>query len=155
MATEVDDAAYSSYEALLSRIFAESRRALKPTGHLIFSFANRESDAWVAVMRARHDAGFRAAGSTVVQSENETDHAKRAVRACTLGLILDLVRAQSKVDQWAPVRVPDSPEGSFLQLVGETLLKYVGGRNRRWVDEFLQASRQHPFIAARPTPECC
>ena len=69
-----------AYENLLLNIFNETRRALKPNGHLIFSYANRSPKAWTALFAALQSAGFRAAGCEIVHSENETDHAKRGVK---------------------------------------------------------------------------
>jgi adenine-specific DNA methylase len=149
VATVGGEAAYGSYQALLTRIFAEARRALKPSGHLIFSYANREPDAWVALFNALHGAGFRAAGFNIAHSENETDHAKRSVRACTLDLILDLVPAGANVETWRPTRLPESQEESFLQLVGHVMMENVGGSDTRWAGEFREKARLHPFIAAR------
>lgn len=147
VALEVDAEAYTGYHLLLTRIFSEARRILAPDGHLVFSYANREPDAWVTVLRSLHDAGFRAAGYTIVHSENEMDYAKRGVRACTMDLILDLVPASAEVLAWRPENVPDTAEASFLRLVGDVLINSVGVDADGWVGTFRTAATQHPFLA--------
>jgi adenine-specific DNA methylase len=82
------------YRELLRSIFAECREHLRHNGRLIFSYANREPEAWVALFAALQDAGYAAVGCQVLHSENETDMAKRDVRACTLDLLMELVPSE-------------------------------------------------------------
>ncbi len=147
VAVEAGRSAYDAYRRLLERIFRETARALSPQGHLVFSYANREPEAWVAVFRALHDAGFQAAGYAVVHSENEKDHAKRHVRACSLDLILDLVRAGAEVTRSRPKAIPPTPEGDFLRLVGNTLLNNVGRRGDGWPESFVARARKERFLS--------
>ncbi len=148
----VDDGAY---EALLGRIFKEARRTLRPDGHLIFSYANRSPRAWVAVLGALQSADLRAVGCEMVHSENETDHAKRGVRACTLDLLLDLVPAgPSAVEQHRPHPAPDIPltdERRFLTVVADMFLQ-VGDLKTGWRAEVQQKLAEHPFIMS-PTAQ--
>jgi adenine-specific DNA methylase len=138
-----------AYEALLTRIFSEARRVLRPDGHVIFSYANRSPEAWVAVLAALQRAGLRAAGAEMVHSENETDHAKRGVRACTLDLILDLVPDGAlSVTQHRPARPAQTDEERFLTAVVQTFL-HVGALSGDWRTEFTQRLRREPFLADR------
>jgi putative DNA methylase len=137
--------AYIRYQELLERIFVEAKRALASDGHLIFSYANREPDAWAALMTAIDRAGYQGAGYTLVHSENESDHAKRNVRACTMDLILDLVPVQLRVAKWRPDVVPTTHEESFLCIVGDTLLDSVG-KSADWTKRFKEQAEAHPFI---------
>jgi len=108
------------YRRLLTRIFREVHRTLGADGHLIFSYANREPRAWSALLGALHAAGFHAAGYAAVYSENETDVVKRDVRACTMDLIMDLVRVEcAVVERCISARMSETEEGRFLGLVGE------------------------------------
>ena len=112
------------YRQLLTRIFSEARRALTPSGHLIFSYANRDPRAWLDVVRALHDAGYHGCGYSIVHSENETDVAKRGVRACTLDLIIDVCPIPtSAADRFAPPLDDSSSEADFLRIVGAAVLK--------------------------------
>lgn len=124
-----------AYEDLLIKILTEARRVLKPTGHLIFSYANRSPKAWVAVLAALQSAGFRAVGCEVVHSENETDHAKRGVRACTLDLLLDLVPdGPQPIEQHYPNVSSTDDEVQFLGIVADVFLK-VGTLAGDWREE--------------------
>ena len=46
------------YEEGLRQVFAECNRVLKPTGFLVFTFNNKNPDAWFAVMNAAFSSGF-------------------------------------------------------------------------------------------------
>lgn len=112
-----------SYRDLLARIFSEAQKALKRDGHLIFSYANRDPDAWADVLWALQEARLQAAGFQILHSENETDLAKRGVRACTLDLIMDLVPVGTAVRPWAPTEEEESAEHAFLSVVGEFFMR--------------------------------
>jgi len=134
------------YRRLLTRIFAEARRILRPEGHLVFSYANREPQAWVDVLRAVQQAGLRAVGYTIVHSENETDYAKRGVGACTLDIILDLVSLGDRaVEQWSPTTPPSGPEEDFLRTVGDTFLQ-LGELRDGWETAFVDILRASHFL---------
>jgi putative DNA methylase len=137
----VDDGAY---EQLLTRIFAEVRRTLRPDGHLIFSYANRTPSAWVALFAALQQAGLRACGCEIVHSENETDHAKRGVRACTLDLILDLTPAAPSRAH-VPTAHVRGEEADFLRTVAATFLR-VGQLDGNWRMTFLTELRNSAFL---------
>jgi len=137
--------AAGSYTALLASIFRESARLLRDDGHLIFSYANRDPRAWAQLLEALQSAGLRAAGCTIVHSENETDHAKRNVRACTLDLLLDLVPVSSiSVTKHRPT-VGDTAEEDFLGIVAEYVLA-VGDLVGGWQEEFIEALSSAEFL---------
>jgi adenine-specific DNA methylase len=134
-----------SYTALLGSIFRESARLLREDGHLIFSYANRDPRAWAQLLEALQSAGLRAAGCTIVHSENETDHAKRHVRACTLDLLLDLVPGSSReIVQHRPV-LATGAEQKFLAIVADYVLA-VGDLASGWQSEFLEAAAGAEFL---------
>lgn len=115
---------YDDYRDLLRRIFCECHRVLRPDGHLIFSYANREPAAWAAVLGALEAAGFRAVGYTVLASENETDVVKRQVRACKYDLLMDLSPKEVKaLEPFVPPQLPADDEGEFLALVGRAFMQ--------------------------------
>lgn len=137
------------YQQLLTRIYAESRRVLKEDGHLIFSYANRQPEAWVALIAALQDAGLRTAGYEIVHSENETDQVKRSVRACTMDLILDLVPAGSRpVQQHRSAAVDANSETAFLHLVGGAALQ-IGSLETGWKDDFIARARASRFLRSK------
>jgi adenine-specific DNA methylase len=138
------------YGPLLARIFTEARRALRPGGHLIFSYANRSPEAWVALFASLQRAGFRALGCEIVHSENETDQAKRGIRACTLDLILDLVPAGDVPLTWHGPRVTgNSDEIVFLRLVAATFAD-VGSLTGRWRQRFVQELNKTRVLGREP-----
>ena len=142
-----NNAGLDEYRALLTRIFRETHRALKQDGHLIFSYANRVPQAWSAVHGALQDAGFRAVGYAVLHSENETDVAKRNVRACTMDLLMDLVPSEwPAVETWTPDGLPANHEGSFLRLVGATFMR-VGELDRADFKAFEKELLASSFLA--------
>ncbi|WP_240437644.1 hypothetical protein [Sciscionella marina] len=125
-----------AYEDILARIFTETRRTLRGDGHLIFSYANRSPQAWVALFSALQRAGLRAIGCEIVHSENETDHAKRGVRACTRDLLMDLVPVGNcPIEQHRPRVDKESDEVDFLKSVSEDFL-LVGNLKGDWQEEF-------------------
>lgn len=131
---------------VLSRIFRETARTLRTDGHLIFSFANRDPRAWVDLIAALNRAGLRAVGAEIVHSENEADHAKRQVRACTLDLILDLVPVgAAPVRQHSPRQV-NSDEGRFLQTIAAQVLQ-IGALEVGWEEPFRARLEAEAFLS--------
>jgi putative DNA methylase len=83
----------SSYSQSLIRIFSECRRVLKDGGRLIFSYANNDPRAWIALLSALHESGFFAVSCVSLHSENETDFKKRNVDSCNEDLMMELAPA--------------------------------------------------------------
>ncbi|MGH9117131.1 MAG: hypothetical protein ACRD0A_04420 [Acidimicrobiales bacterium] len=139
-----DDAAYGN---LLVRIFRESARVLKVDGHLVFSYANRSPSAWIEVLRALNEANLRAVGCEIVHSENETDQAKRGVRACSLDLLLDLVPlGDQPVIQHQPKHLIQGAEADFLRIVARWFLR-VGNLSAGWPDQVQTELRSSEFLS--------
>jgi adenine-specific DNA methylase len=144
-ATTVTKTQPGSYRALLVRLFSECRRVLKPRGRLILSYANREPDAWVDLFSALQTARFRGLGYSIVHSENETDHAKRGVRACALDLIMELTpQLDFAVIQSRPQSTLDGAEVEFLTVVGDTFLRL--GKLDNWEADFVRALKASRFL---------
>lgn len=134
------------YRALLSRIFRECQRVLKPTGRLILSYANRQPEAWIDLFAALQRAGFWGVNYAIVHSENETDHAKRGIRACALDLMMefapDAMYAPGSPRPKAPV---SGPEADFLTIAGETCLS-IGQLRNDWHIGFAEALKATRFL---------
>lgn len=111
------------YRNLLNKVFNEVNRVLEPGGHLIFTYANRDLDAWIDVIAALIKADMTVIGYEVLHSDNETDFSKRGVKACNLDLVVDAVAASNDtVNLYEPSRQPRSKEERFLFTVGSNLL---------------------------------
>lgn len=135
-----------AYQALLTDIFTEGHRVLRSDGHLVLSYANRHPGAWVALFNALEAAGFRAAGYTVVHSENETDHAKAGRRACTLDVLIDVVPLDGRpVIHHEPVGAAANEEEEFCRLVGTQALR-IGTLPTDWAESFTAAARATAFL---------
>lgn len=138
--------AHGEYRDLLTRIFSEVERTLRADGHLIFSYANRRPEAWCDILSALRGAGFRCAGYSIVHSENETDSAKRDVRACNLDLIMDLVPlSDQRVVRWRPKLTDPTAEEEFLELVGSYLWR-VHDLHGDWETRFRQILLDSRFL---------
>ncbi|HVA07783.1 MAG TPA: hypothetical protein VNG12_13675 [Acidimicrobiales bacterium] len=136
-----------AYRMVLTEVFTEMRRALRPNGHLILSYANRKPVAWVAVFRALDDAGFRAVGYEIVHSENETDHSKSGRRACNLDVLLDLVPAGKQgLRRYSPSGEPDGDEEAYCRIVGTQALE-VGRLAPGWEMSFKDKLDSSPFLS--------
>lgn len=134
-----------SYSDLLTLIFRESARVLPQDGHLIFSYANRSPTAWADLLQALQRAGLRSAGCAVVHSENETDHAKRGVRACSLDLLLDLVPLSTTTVEPHWSCQAQGAEADFLRLIGGYVLR-VGSLRGGWRTEFIADAGDSDFL---------
>ena len=135
------------YRSVLTKVFDELHRALRPAGHLVLSYANRDPAAWVALLSALQDAGFVGLGYCVVLSENDEDHAKAGKRACNLDVLLDLVKEPSgRIRRYRPPGKSKGDEEEFCRIVGEQFLR-VGTLAEGWEDAFIRSVNLSAFIA--------
>ncbi len=138
----------AAYEERLLPIFCEIKRALKPGGHVILSYANRLPGAWAALFAALQMAGFRSVGYAVVHSENETDHAKAGRRACTLDVLIDVIAdAGSRVRRYRPTSVAASDEEEFCHLVGAFSLQ-IGRLSGEWREDLYHQLTSAQFLSS-------
>ena len=134
------------FQATLTDVFTECRRVMKNDGHLVLSFANRQPQAWAALLEALQAAGWHAAGFDTVHAENETDHAKAGRRACSLDVLLDLVpQAVADAVKHRPVRAASNPEEEYCFAIGEYILR-IGTLARGWRADLQQAIAGLNFI---------
>jgi putative DNA methylase len=122
---------------------------LWPTGHLLLSYANRNPRAWADLFAALQQAGLQSVGHAIVHSENEHDYTKRAVRACTHDLLLDLTPQQQGYDA-APAHLGSetatpSCEQDFLALIAGWAAQ-VGRLKDGWEAAFLGEASRRPFV---------
>jgi putative DNA methylase len=131
--------ATDGYRKIITEVFSEVHRVLRPEGRLILSYANRDPRAWTDLFNALQEAGFRALGHIAVLSENDNDLPKRNVRACRLDLIMELVPATSRgVTAFVLKSWPRNAEGSYLKTVGEAFMG-VGNLSDGWEAGFIKS----------------
>lgn len=117
-----------SYSNTLLGIFTECRRVLKANGRLVFSYANHEPSAWIALFQALHNAGFHAVACLRLHSENETDFKKRGVNSINEDLMLELCPTPLERSG----RILEGPrEDPFMRAV-EDLFKDIGRFPADW-----------------------
>jgi putative DNA methylase len=87
-------------------------------------------------------------GYQLLHSGNETDYAKRDVRACTLDLLMDLTPDDEaiEVEQWRPPHLPNTDEGAFLGIVAATFLR-IGELGEDWEAAFEDRLRASTFLS--------
>lgn len=139
---------HRAYRGILEKVFRELRRVLKPTGRLLFSYANREPGAWVNLFAALRSSGLQPLGYTIVESENEGDLAKRNGRACTLDLILELQpRGQTAGNPFRPAPIFGTDEEAYLLAVGDAFLR-SGDLVNGWEAELFDELKSFSFVQA-------
>lgn len=105
----------SRYCELLTAVFSESWRTLKPGGRLVLTFHNTTGRAWWALARALGGAGFFVAALAIAHAENETDHAKRGRRAFSRDLVIECRAAP--VDPAEVVIAAEAAEAQSYELL--------------------------------------
>ncbi len=142
------DVARATYEDGMFRSFQAMWRALKPDGRLVVVFANKQPDAWEALVSALIRAGFQVTGSWPIQTE-------RQARTRSLG------SAALSSSVWLVCRKrPRSARPGFDTTVLDEMRANIGDRLRLFWDQgirgpdfvwaatgpALEAYSQHPFV---------
>ncbi len=139
-----------SYRGLLSNLFREIHRVLESDGRFVFSYANKEPTAWIALFQALEDAGFHAVEYQVVHAENETGPWKAGMVSCDSDLLLEASpRRQAGQGRACADRnrhVSGGNEGAFLSVIGEQFLS-VGNLGSDWQGDFKRKLLASPFLA--------
>jgi SAM-dependent methyltransferase len=137
------------YCRLLSAVFSESRRTLKPGGHLVLTFHNTTGRAWWALARALGGAGFFVAALAVAHAENETDHAKRGRRAFSRDLVIECRAAPVDAAELVIAAEPGEAQSFELLAAGRAVAglaaELASGKIKRTrtYETFGRSYRQH------------
>jgi putative DNA methylase len=150
-----EDAAFSplnggpeEYRRSLCRLFTEIKRILKMDGRLVFSYANREPDAWVALFGALCTAGLHPLAYQAVHAENETGHWKRNARSCNYDVLLEVTPDPGElIKRFRPRLVGDSDELEFIREIGDGFLEI--GDDSKWEKRFRARLDGLPFLSSR------
>ena len=130
----------------LGRIFSEIGRILKPDGRLVFTYANRDPTAWIALFSALRSAGFRPIGYTILHGEDETGFGKRGARSCNLDMILELAPSgDHPIEQWRPTPVFGTEEEAYLTIAGDAFLS-CSTLETAWETDLTRLLKEQPFL---------
>lgn len=114
------------FQAILSDVFRECRRVLKPNGRLIFTFHHWRPEAWSALTIALRRAGFALIARYVVHSENPVSVHVANIRALTDDAVLVLSSAESAIiPNWPAVQHVDPTSSAAFCRDCATLLGYL------------------------------
>lgn len=97
------------YEKSLERAFLESRRVLRPDGHLVVVFGHKDPDAWKRLLGALHDAGFIVTSSWPSRTESANTGVASIKVTVTIGCRVALANR--------PVATADQVDGEVAQAV--------------------------------------
>lgn len=93
VANHVRGSGVEDYRTLLTGIFSEARRTLKPAGRVLLTYHNTDIRAWWALGRALHDSKLEICALAVAEAENASDHPKRGSNAFTSDLVIECRRS--------------------------------------------------------------
>jgi putative DNA methylase len=106
------------YTGVLSAIFAETRRVLRPEqGRLIFTFHNWKPQGWAALTLALQRAGFTLTNRYVVHAENQASVHIANMRALVHDAILVLAPQEAQLGRaWGrPAAIDQSDSARFTE----------------------------------------
>ena len=123
VATKVNNGS-SSFMTVLSDIFAECGRVLKPhTGRMVFTFHHWDPSAWAELTIALKGAGFRLMNAYTVFSEHPISVHIRSLNSIKHDTILVFALGESnRSEPWLPPeRIDTSDSETFCRLCGVAL----------------------------------
>ncbi len=115
---------HDEYRDLMTAVFLECYRVLKPSGKLIFTFHHSKPEAWWTVYEAVVSAGFRVVDFFPVQSEYRVNPHIRNKQAIDMDLV---IICQKQSEPYAPLSA--SPNDALERAVQVTGLHANGSRS--------------------------
>jgi len=108
------------YRSLLTRVFTETARTLKPEGRMVITFHNTDIRAWWALARTLAAASLDIVATAVTEAENADDHPKRNRRSFTKDLVLEC-RPSGARGELREIPTGDDSQERELQAIGRVL----------------------------------
>lgn len=109
------------YRSLLTRVFTETARTLKPDGRVLITFHNTDIRAWWALASALAGASLGVVATAVSEAENATDHPKRNRRSFTKDLILECARTPVSTAPLLEAKTVADDQALELQAIGRII----------------------------------
>jgi putative DNA methylase len=123
VANHVRGTGVEDYQALLTGIFSEACRTLKPAGRVLLTYHNTDIRAWWALGRALHDAKLEICALAVADAENASDHPKRGNNGFTSDLVIECRRAKRHPAEPLNVGQATTEEARELCAAGHALAR--------------------------------
>jgi putative DNA methylase len=151
------DKSKQAYEDGMFRAFQAFNQALKSDGRLVVVFANKQSEAWEALVSAMIRAGFVVDASWPIQTElpNRTRGASSAALSSSVWIVCRK-RSRNALPGWEENILAGMKESLFAPrevLAGRNILQYffdlgIQGPDFMWaaLGPALEAFSAHPFV---------
>lgn len=124
------------YRELLTRIFTEACRTLRPTGRVILTYHNTDIRAWWGLARALHDAKLEVCAVAVAETENAADHSKRGSNAFTSDLVIECRRAGHRRCEVVEVGEATTGQARELRAAGLALARAATPDLHHFIDTY-------------------
>ena len=108
------------YEAMLAKSFSETRRVLKPNGHLVVMFGHSDPDAWRRLLGALQSAGFVVTSAWPSRTESANTGVASIKVTVTIG---------------CRVAAANRPAGIGSEVDRDWVIAAVSERVRQWENE--------------------
>ena len=109
---------HEDYARILEDCFLECRRVLRQGGRLVFTFRNRELQAWQALCNALNRAGFRIHAIAVIQTDELRDPTRKGSRSLRHDLVLECMGLEAPAPNRPFVHVGQGREERALLAAG-------------------------------------
>jgi putative DNA methylase len=116
------------YEQMVTDCLAESRRTLAKNGRLVFTYRNKNTEAWTALANSLRRAEFVVVGLATVSAENAVDHSKRNKETFLCDLVIECVPRPLKQENETQLAIRgqyDTLERQNLLAMGQALAEWV------------------------------
>ena len=115
------------YEKLLSGIFSEGKRVLKPGGYLVFTFNNKNIKVWIAMLKAVAKAGFYLPEDGVIFQDYIESYKNTAHLRFSGNIQGDFIYSFRKGN----VEIPNFEGKSFTEIIDSSIAQSIRKLYRR------------------------
>ncbi len=128
-------AAQSFYQGMMTKVFAEAHRVLRPEGVLTVMFTHKKQEAWESLFESLIEAGFTITATWPVKTESEHSlHQAKKNAAQSTVILVSRVRPQKAgtgyFDGAMRARIKEKAERTAERLAGEGLESHRSARRQ-------------------------